>query len=127
MTPNKKTNQGSVPSSRDSFAGAGWHCQQPSSYQEEMPTGARRRHISWLDPRTLWQSRRNDFIARFLSDPVNDERRRWVAAQRQHPDVPRSEPVKAPLAAHRFMDYTSSIHSEFIGPGYIRSLDTWRR
>ena len=34
------------------------------------------------------QTRRNDLIARFLSDPTNDERRRWVAAQRERTEVP---------------------------------------
>lgn len=53
-----------------------------------MPTRARRRRFSWLDPRILWQARRNDLIARFLSDPANEERRRWVAAQRGRPEVP---------------------------------------
>jgi Calcineurin-like phosphoesterase len=53
-----------------------------------MPTRARKWHFSWLDPRILWQARRNDLIARFLSDPVNDERRRWVAAQRGRQEVP---------------------------------------
>ncbi|MBA3617173.1 MAG: metallophosphoesterase, partial [Rubrobacteraceae bacterium] len=41
-----------------------------------------------MDPRLLWQARRNDLIARFLSDPSNDERRRWVAAQRERAQVP---------------------------------------
>jgi hypothetical protein len=89
MDPNKETNQDSVPSSRDSFAGAGWDC-QPGSYKElinELIPEARGRHFSWLNPLTLWQARRNEWIARFLSDPVNDERRRWMAAQRQRPDV----------------------------------------
>jgi hypothetical protein len=84
----KGPNRDSVPSSRDSLAGAGWHCQQPGSFKHLMPSVGKRRHFSWLDPRTLWQARRNDLIARFLSDPVNDERRRWVADQRYREDVP---------------------------------------
>jgi hypothetical protein len=88
MTPDNETVRGSVPSSRDSLAGAGWYCRQPGTYEGLSPTDARRRHFSWLDPRLLWQARRNDLIARFLSDPVNDERRRWVASQRQRQDVP---------------------------------------
>jgi hypothetical protein len=89
MTPNNESKQNSVPSSRDSLAGAGWRCQRPGSYKDLIPTGARRRHFSWLDPRTLWQSRRNEWIARFLADPVDDERRRLVASQRQRPNVPK--------------------------------------
>ena len=89
MTPNHETNQGPVPSSRDSLAGAGWQCQRPGSYKDLIPTEDRGRRFSWLDPRTLWQSRRNEWIARFLKDPVDDERRRLVAAQLQRPDVPK--------------------------------------
>src|SRR5918998_82995 len=37
MTPNHETNQGSVPSSRDSLAGAGWRCQRPGSYKDLIP------------------------------------------------------------------------------------------
>ena len=89
MASSKETNQGSVPSSRDSLEGAGWDCQRPGSYKNLMRAEDRGKRFSWLDPRTLWQSRRNEWIARFLSDPVNDERRRWVAAQRQRQQVQR--------------------------------------
>ena len=84
----REMDRDSVPSSRASLAGAGWHCRQPGSFRDLIPSEARRRHFSWLDPRILWQARRNEFVARFLSDPVNDERRRLVAIQRQRPDVP---------------------------------------
>src|SRR5215210_5315807 len=89
MTPNNSTNQALVPSSRDSLAGAGWQCQRLGSYKDLVPDEDRRRHFSWLDPRTLWQSRRNEWIARFLKDPVDDERRRLVAARLQRKDVPK--------------------------------------
>jgi hypothetical protein len=106
MDPNKETNQDSVPSSRDSFAGAGWDC-QPGSYKElinELIPEARGRHFSWLNPLTLWQARRNEWIARFLSDPVNDERRRWMAAQRQRPDVQEGFIIdRSDLATARFL------------------------
>jgi len=75
-------------SSRDSIEGAGWGCRQTGSFVKLIPAGGRRRHFSWLDPRLLWQARRNDLIARFLSDPSNDERRRWVAGQRERAQVP---------------------------------------
>ena len=88
MPSDKGPSQDTVPSSRDSLAGAGWRCQQTGSFKSLMPPEARGRHFSWLDPRTLWQARRNDTIARFLSDPVNDERRRWVADQRYRKDIP---------------------------------------
>ena len=89
MALNKGTSRNSVPSSHDSLAGAGWECQQPGSYRDLMPSEDRGRRFSWLNPRTLWQSRRNEWIARFLSDPVNDERRRWVAGQRQRSSTSR--------------------------------------
>ena len=87
MTLTKETKL--VESSRDSLAGAGWDCRQPGSYKELMPDGACAGRFSWLDPRLLWEARRNDLIAHFLSDPVNDERRRWVRAQRRRSDVAR--------------------------------------
>ncbi len=87
MTASRETNR--VESSHDSLAGAGWECQRPGSYKALIPESNRGKHFSWLNPRTLWQSRRNEYIARFLSDPVDDERRRWVASQLQRPNVPR--------------------------------------
>ncbi|MDQ3182554.1 MAG: metallophosphoesterase [Actinomycetota bacterium] len=75
-------------SSHDSIEGAGWDCRQTGSFVKLIPSDGRRRHFSWLDPRLLWQARRNDLIARFLSDPTNDERRRWVAAQLERAEVP---------------------------------------
>ncbi|MBA2782960.1 MAG: hypothetical protein H0T74_08580, partial [Rubrobacteraceae bacterium] len=75
-------------SSHDSIEGAGWDCRQTGSFVKLIPSDGRRRHFSWLDPRLLWQARRNDLIARFLSDPTNDERRRWVAAQLESAEVP---------------------------------------
>lgn len=67
-------------------------------------TGARRRPFSWLDPQTLWQSRRNEWIARFLSDPVNDERRGWVAARRQRLDGPKDFVIdRSDLDSPRFL------------------------
>jgi hypothetical protein len=104
MTPNNETNQGSVSSSRDSLAGAGWDCQQPGSYRDLILTGDQGRRFSWLDPRTLWQSRRNEWIARFLRDPVDDERRRLVAAQRQRPSVPKDFIIdRSDLDSARFL------------------------
>jgi len=47
-----------------------------------MRPGVVPRKFSWVDPRPLWESR-NDRIARWIEDPTDDERRRWVAAMRQ--------------------------------------------
>ena len=89
MALNEKTGRDSVPSSRDSLEGAGWRCQRPGSYKDLIPSETRGKRFSWLNPRTLWLSRRNEWIARFLRDPVDNERRRLVAAQRQRPNVPK--------------------------------------
>jgi hypothetical protein len=88
MTSGEENDRHGRTSSRDSIEGAGWDCHQPGSFEDQMPSGTRRTHFSWLDPRTLWQARRNDLISRFLSDPANDERRRWVAAQRERRHAP---------------------------------------
>jgi hypothetical protein len=104
MAPCKPTQQGWVSSSRNTSASAGWNCRQPGSYKGLIPTEARRRRFSWLDPRTLWQARRNEWIARFLVNPVNDERRRWVAAQRRRSDVPKDFIVdRSDLDSVRFL------------------------
>ncbi len=62
------------PSSRESAEGAGWTCTQPGSYRALLPTKVTR--LSWFNPKMLWRSR-NDVLAR-LSDPVPQERARWV-------------------------------------------------
>lgn len=66
------------PSSRDSHAGAGWHCREQGTFAGLLPRGAR--PLSWLSPVPLVKSR-NDVLAWWLGDPSNSERRRWVAAQ----------------------------------------------
>jgi hypothetical protein len=63
-------------SSRESASGAGWQCQEPGDFRNLMP--ARVPHLSWLSPSVLWGAR-NDVIARWFGDPVDDVRRRWIA------------------------------------------------
>jgi len=84
-----------IENSRESLEGAGWRCQQRGTFEdllqesrESVPLNLRvvDATFGWFKPKVLWQSR-NDVIARYLSDPVNDERRRWVCAQRERPDV----------------------------------------
>jgi hypothetical protein len=65
-------------SSRNSATGAGWQCEQPGTFSELLPGQAR--NLSWLNPAVLWRSR-NDILARWLGDPTDDERRRWVDHQ----------------------------------------------
>lgn len=104
MTSNNAIDKNSAPSSRDSLVGAGWRCQRVGSYRDLIPPEDRGRHFSWLDLQTLWQSRRNEWIARFLRDPVDDERRRLVAAQRQRPGVPRDFVIdRSDLETARFI------------------------
>ncbi len=67
-----------VLSSRDSHAGAGWHCKEPGTFAGLLPPGAR--PLSWLSPVPLFKSR-NDVLVGLLGDPTNDERRGWIAAQ----------------------------------------------
>src|SRR5215217_6614300 len=114
MASSKETDRDSASSSHDSLSGAGWYCQKPGSYKELMrEAGARRRHFSWLNPRTLWQSRRNEWIARFLADPVDDERRRLVASQRQRPHVPK----------HSIMDRSNLDSARFLVLGNTGERD----
>ncbi len=61
--------------SHQSPAGAGWGCREPGTFQALGPQAP----LSWLRPSVLWRSR-NDVIARWFGDPVDDLRRRWVGA-----------------------------------------------
>lgn len=54
--------------------------------------GYQRRQFSWISARPLWESR-NDRLARWIGDPTDEERRRWVEAQRRK-GVDRSFTVK---------------------------------
>jgi hypothetical protein len=70
-------------SSRTSRAAAGWvDCQEAASTQDLYREDYVPKAFRWVDPRPLWESR-NDRIARWVDDPTDDERRRWVAAQRR--------------------------------------------
>jgi hypothetical protein len=66
------------PSSRDSHAGAGWHCRELGTYAGMLPPGTR--PLSWLSPIPLFKSR-NDVLASWLGDPTNEERRAWIATR----------------------------------------------
>ncbi|MEU3460543.1 metallophosphoesterase [Streptomyces sp. NPDC006733] len=67
-------------SSRDSATGAGWHGQELGRFESLMPERVEK--LSWLNPATLW-SARNGPLASLFGDPTDDERRRWVAGQRE--------------------------------------------
>jgi hypothetical protein len=68
-------------SSRHDEQFAGWECSEPGTFSKLMPPG-RRPKFSWLRPSILW-SARNDPLVRFLGDPTDEQRRQWVAAQRE--------------------------------------------
>lgn len=80
-TPGAQTDT-AASSSRDSLAGAGWHCKETG-----VPASGGR-SFSWIDPIPLWQTR-NQTLGRFLGDPTNDERRRWMKMQREAGELPR--------------------------------------
>lgn len=71
---------GSVSSSRDSLAGAGWTCREIGKFRSFVP--AEGRPFSWLSLAPLWQSR-NQILGYLFGDPTNDERRRWMQVQRK--------------------------------------------
>ena len=74
-------------SSRTSRSAAGWvDCVAAASVKELYREGYKPRSLSWTSPRPLWESR-NDRLARWLGDPTDDERRRWVAAMRTKENV----------------------------------------
>jgi 3',5'-cyclic AMP phosphodiesterase CpdA len=68
-------------SSRQDERFAGWECTQHGNFRKLMPTGPRPK-FSWLRPSILW-SARNDPLVRMLGDPTDEQRRQWVAAQRE--------------------------------------------
>ncbi|GAA2727260.1 metallophosphoesterase [Actinocorallia aurantiaca] len=61
--------------SHQSSTGAGWGCLEEGTFRALGP----QEPLSWLRPSVLWRSR-NDVIARWFGDPVDDLRRRWVGA-----------------------------------------------
>lgn len=71
-------------SSRLSAHGAGWSCSQRAEIDGLYRPGYKRRRMWWFLPRILWASR-NDPLARWVADPTNGERKRWLAAQRARP------------------------------------------
>jgi hypothetical protein len=77
--PTQKT---AVRSSRTSREAAGWGCTTKADlsglYRPDFEHG----QFSWISPRPLWDSR-NDKIARWFGDSTDDERKRWVEAQRR--------------------------------------------
>jgi hypothetical protein len=102
MPLDKENRRRAAERSRDSLKGAGWGCRSgtfedlmleelkecmpPENWTNHHSSLNQNRYFSWLNPVTWWRSR-NDVIARFLSDPVNEQRQRRVTAQRQRPGV----------------------------------------
>ena len=69
-------------SSRSSRSAAGWvDCATPASVTELYREGYSPVSLRWTSLKPLWEAR-NDRLARWLGDPTNNERTRWVAAMR---------------------------------------------
>ena len=75
------TLQDTAASSRHDERFAGWECSEPGTFRKLMPPGPRPK-FSWLRPSVLW-SARNDPLVRLFGDPTDEQRRQWVAAQRE--------------------------------------------
>lgn len=71
-----------VQSSRTSREAAGWGCTNKADPKGLYRDGREPKQFSWISPRPLWASR-NDKIARWFGDSTDDERHRWVEAQRR--------------------------------------------
>jgi hypothetical protein len=71
-----------VRSSRTSREAAGWGCTNKADPSGLYRDGREPKQFSWISPRPLWASR-NDKIARWFGDSTDDERHRWVEAQRR--------------------------------------------
>jgi hypothetical protein len=71
-------------SSRISREAAGWLCATKADPKGLYRPGRapNQKQFSWINPRPLWESR-NDKIARWIGDSTDDERKRWVEAQRR--------------------------------------------
>jgi Calcineurin-like phosphoesterase len=67
-------------SSRTDARFAGWKCTEPGTFHKLEPPGPAPK-FSWLRPSILW-SARNDPLVRLFGDPTDEQRHRWVAAQR---------------------------------------------
>ncbi len=83
MPSSASRNAAKIVSSRTSREAAGWYCTAKVDPSElYRPERRARKQFSWISPLPLWESR-NDKIARWLGDSTNDERKRWVEAQRR--------------------------------------------
>jgi hypothetical protein len=71
-----------VESSRTSRKAAGWACKERADLSKAYRQGFDRKAFSWINPKPLWDSR-NDRIARVVGDSTDEERQRWIAAQRR--------------------------------------------
>ncbi|MDX6739501.1 metallophosphoesterase family protein [Actinocorallia sp. A-T 12471] len=67
-------------SPRSSHNASVWGCQEPGVYTDLGPRPA----LSWMRPSVLWRSR-NDVIAKWFGDPVDEVRRRWVQVPQETP------------------------------------------
>ena len=89
-------------SSRASRSAAGWvDCVAAASVKDLYREGYKQREFRWTSLKPLWESR-NDRLARWLDDPTDDERRRWVAAMR-------AKGVDPDLIVRRYADLEDAV------------------
>jgi hypothetical protein len=78
-----RTSTENIVSSRRTRDAAGWGCTTKADLSElYRPDRLEHRQFSWISPKPLWESR-NDKIARWVGDSTDDERKRWVQAQKR--------------------------------------------
>jgi hypothetical protein len=72
---------------------AGYRDPTIGRYEKRIPKGAPRN--SWMRPDVLWRSR-NDRVASWIADPVNDIRRAWVERRRSKAGPPEKWVIEIP-------------------------------
>ncbi|MGH7540252.1 MAG: metallophosphoesterase, partial [Gemmatimonadota bacterium] len=82
MPSSTSRNTADIDSSRTSRKAAGWACKKRADLSDAYRPDFERRQFSWISPKPLWDSR-NDRIARWVGDSTDDERMRWIEAQRR--------------------------------------------
>jgi len=82
LPPSESPKTAGVESSRTSRAAAGWACTEAADLSTAYRPDFQHKNFSWINPKPLWDSR-NDRIARWVGDSTDDERKRWIEAQRR--------------------------------------------
>ena len=86
--------------SRRSTRSAGWGCVEIGEFRALVPSS---RRFSWLRPRALFVSR-NDWLARHLGDPTDEQRRAWLRRLDEYARATGQPPPPADRTVTRFAD-----------------------